>query len=568
MIVSKNSQVMVVDCNGVGAPIISPTRRFEVLDIKELYTDPTGSGQMIPNVRDLVVDYENNCFWRCSDVDYTKFKYTLVKFDPAPIYNADAEIGGCAQSQAETFRVLIDPSKHPMTLRVDGRLKFIGSDCDRIRIFKGMNISLNAIPISAYFQAGVYISNSIPMQLAAIDQVDNKTIKEPVPGHCNVEVEDGELLTIVAYSDTDDVVAIARAYAINTNMVLATETPSRQIQRVELISPFISPSDDRLLSIPINMPIDDLPLQCKVTYNDGVVVIPVDGMRAKLTGLRNSGSHDTFFISSTVGQKLDLQLTYFMANSESYIGNNVVDGAINEEYRAITEMVDGAYSVKLFVVPEWLDNDRGYRLRYFLYNLERGNVFEATAHVLPSLNSPAFDPRLYGVKQRLVVRCELDKVSPIYLPHIHSQTFYISLLRPGTDTADSYMLEYQQGKPDYGEAVYARFDYDNVQYWSLDVASGCKSKSEWLEKMYRLVYPLYDTRSEVEAPEPTHFVVVVNNQEFVRTVDQWLEPFNVDFRIDQADLVMIKWLRRLPNAELQLGISPMLAYQDDPILVK
>lgn len=546
---------------GVGVPDVVKSRRFTVWHIDELYTGPLGTGQYFPNVNDLVIDYPLNCMWRISAVDYTALTFEKLLYKPVTIYNDSAEIGGCAPSSSDTYRVYVDPTKHPYTLRVDPRLKFQGSDNDHIKIFKGRDISAAGNVVSAYFKDNRYLGTEIPLELATIENTTNLTVKAPVPGSISEVPADGEMVTIVVYSDTNEVACVAIAYVIVTNMVLAADNPSRRILDVRLKSPFLSPGDDHMLQLPVNIPLDDIPMSGEVVYTDGIRTVPLDGTRLRLDGLRNSGAHDTFYISTIAGQTLPLLLTYRVASDEIYVGTDLYEGVICKDYQATTLDVDGAYSVKLFVVPTWLDANRGWRLEYYLYNLDRGNVFYATPYVKPAVNAATFDPILYGVKQRLSVTVDLSRVSAMFTPHIHVQSFAISLLSPGTDNGSNFTLEYTQGSPEFGAGDIATFYYDNITYWMLDIACGAKSKTEWLQRLYWQIYPLYDRRTEANAPVPTHFEVVTKTKTYMKPIDSWLAPFHIDFQVNESEPVLLKWICRTAVDDLHLGMTCLTAHQ-------
>lgn len=545
-----------------GAPLTDKARRFTLWNILELYTGPNGSGQIMPNNDDLVVDYNTGQLLRVVDADYTAWTWKYKPFNLTPIENDDALTGSCGYMSPDTYRVYVDDSKHPAVLRVDSSLRWPGSDNDCIRIFKGIDISTdNSVVISGHYVNGRLVSDTIPLVLASIENVTNTTIKSPLPGICTKPIDDGELVTIVVYTDAGVPSLIRRCHVVKTNLVMALENPSRQILDVKLISPFMSPEDDRLLVLPTNIPLEDIPIHAEVKYTDGTRRVTIDGTRAVLHGLRNAGSHDTYYISSNVGQSMQLTLSYRMGRNETYAGDDVVDGTINKSYMATTLEVDGAYSVKLFVVPQWLDVERGYRLNYYLYSLERGNVFDATPYVYPGVNSPVFDPKLYGVKQRLVVSVDLSKVSPSYNAHIHPQTFHISLLAPGYALQDSFIIDYVHDQPGVGDDCYALFHYDNVTHWMLDITCGAKDKAEWLQRLYIQSYPLFDRRTEAGPLEPTHFEVVTRTRSYLKTINEWVSPFHVDFEVNEAETIMIRWIRRTPNDDLQLGMTPLIAHQ-------
>lgn len=549
-----------------GVPDPQPDRGFTVIDKAELYVDPSHGGQMVANPRDLIIDYDLNAMWKVVATDYTNYTYELEPFHPIPTYNAKIDIGGCAPHLSDTFRVYIDDSKHPATMRIDARLLVSGSDLDSVRVFRGKRIDSQGEIISGYYKNGRIESNRIPLALAAKE--GNKTVMSALPGVCISDTENGELVTLVYYAETTEVVAIAYCYVVKTAMVMAIDAPAKQVLDVKLLSPFMSKSNDRLLELPINIPLDDIPMEAEIRYTDSVRKVNIDGSRVVLNGLRNSGSHDTYYISSNAGQDIDLMLAYRLSSNETYLGDDVVDGVINKPYKASTLDIDGAYSVKLFVVPRWVDRDTGYRLEYYLYDLERGNVFYATPYIEAGENSEVFDPKLYNYKQRLIVRVDLSKVSQTYNAHIHPQSFHISLISDGDHMGTNYLIDYVHDGETYGADVFAKFYYSNINYWKLDISCGAKSKAEWLQRLYYDSYPLYDMRSESAPPEPTHVEVIVKETTYTIDVNHWMDAFNIDFQIDEGQHIRLRWIRRTPQDVLHLGMSPMLAHQTTETLAK
>lgn len=545
------------------SPIVDwdDTRGWRMYGIDEVYDVKTKKGKWFPNVNDYIANYHLNVFERVTFADRTSLEYKTVIAGTITPDNSGA-IEGCGGPNInKSYRVYIDDSKFPATLRVDSRLQWTGADNNSYRVFRGQNISDTGEVISANIKDGKLVGNTLPMLLAAIDNVDNLTIMSPAPGHAKGEFKNWEPCSIVVYGDNDTETSIAYAYIVKTNMHMSEEDSERIVLGVELVSPFLNPSNKYQLDLPINIPLDDIPLSVKVTYNSGVVEYPLDGTKCALDGLRNSGSFDTFYISSLTGQRIDLTLRYNLAKNETYVGTDLFGSTIIKDYTASTLPVDGAYSVKLYVVPQWLDVARGYKLNYYLYNLDRGSVYDATPHIELGADGAVFDPKLYGVKQTINIRCDLGKVSPNYNNHIHAQTYHITLLAQGNQNRDPYLIEYNPTESIYGEGLNIKFDYDNVKYWTADVKCGCKDKSEWLTRLYRNIHPLFDRRTEDEAPEPTHFEIVIGSKVYTRTINQWLETFNIDFQVKDGNAVYIKWLKRTPTGTLQLGLSPLIARQ-------
>jgi hypothetical protein len=59
-------------------------------------------------------------------------------------------------------------------------------------------------------------------------------------------------------------------------MILAADAPAKQILNLRLVSPFLSEGDDTILELPVNIPIEDIPLSGEITYADGKRTIPLD----------------------------------------------------------------------------------------------------------------------------------------------------------------------------------------------------------------------------------------------------------------------------------------------------
>ena len=52
-------------------PNVDPTRRFSTFHISEIYTGPNGTGIWVPNVNDMVIDWDNGIY-KVVSVDHYK----------------------------------------------------------------------------------------------------------------------------------------------------------------------------------------------------------------------------------------------------------------------------------------------------------------------------------------------------------------------------------------------------------------------------------------------------------------------------------------------------------------
>ena len=516
---------------------------------------PTG---FVPNPKDWIVDPDTNIVYRVETVNYAVPSWTTKVINGIPANNENKVLGGHYPIRSDKYRIYVDTTKNPASMVVSNNLTWNGPDIDGIRIFRGTDISDKGEILSGYYKNGRLDKNYLPMQTISKDGVDT-VVKAALPGSCLAPVKHGEEFSYIVYADSGEIVDMGTGYFILTNLVMAQETPSRQVMDIRLESPFIVDDNSTVLTLPINLPLDSIPLKAIVRYSDGEKTLAIDGARVKLNGLRNAGSHDTYYIASNAGSELPLLLSYVLAKGETYAGPNITDGMVWKDYTGVTEAVDGAYSMKLFVVPKWLDASRGYRLQFFLYSLTRGMVYDATAAVNFTTGT-LFDPLLMGVKQRLTVQCDISKVDQKFVAFIQSQSFAITLINPGNELNTNYLIEYLPDGLTYGNNIWAEFKYSNVNFSELDVSVKATTKAQWLQTLYDPMYPLYDRRNETGPLEPTHFEIHVGGQVYTYAVDDWMSKKTVDYRVALDDVLVIRWIRRTPTDDLQLGCSPMLAH--------
>ncbi|QVW56138.1 hypothetical protein pEaSNUABM10_00275 [Erwinia phage pEa_SNUABM_10] len=536
--------------------LIDKDRGFRVWGEHDLYDEKTGTG-FVPNPKDWIV-HDDNIVERVLTVNYATPSWTVEVINAIPVKNTDKINGGHYPLRSDKYRIYFDTTKNPATMVVDNNITFNGPDVDGIRIFRGTDISDNGEILSGFYKNGRLDKNYLPMQTISKDGVDT-VVKSPLPGSLLAPVEHGESFSYVVYADSGDIIEIGTGYFIKTNLVMPQDTASRQVLDIKLVSPFIVDDNGTVLTLPINIPLDSIPLSVVVKYSDGEKKMNIDGSRVILNGIRNAGSHDTYYLSTNAGNELPLTLSYLLAKGETYLGENLINGTIFKDYTAVTETVDGAYSMKLFVVPKWLNANQGYRLQYYLYNLTRGQVYDATA-ACTLTGGQAFDPMLYGVKQRLNVQCDISKVDAKFRAFIQAQSFSITLVNPGTELNTNYFIEYLPDGLKYGEGIWATFKYSNVNYSEIDVRCGKATKAEWLAALYDPSYPLYDRRNESGPLEPTHFEIHVGGQVVTAAVDDWMSAKVVNYKVGLDDTLVIRWLRRTPTDTLQLACSPMLAH--------
>lgn len=536
-------------------PIFDPNRGFRTWNLSEVYRGPDHSGHYVPNMDDMVVDWDNG-FFRVVGLD---LKTGLVRLErwhfpdenPAET-NANVLLGVDIAAQGESYRVFLDDSVTPHSLACDARLHIYGTTANTIKLFKGTHIGEDGDVISAmYDQGGTFLGENIPLELVAMPDQHNIAIKTPVTGYTLHRLQDGEVVTAVVYDDAGYAISYSTLLVKNTAFVRTTEANRRYVTDIHLESPFLDTKDERLMRLPTNLAAKDVPATGVVTYSDGSVYrMPADGGRFNLYGLDH-------FISTIVGQKIPLVLSYRLGEDEICYGAEVgYNKHISKEYWGTTTEFDETYSIKLFAFPRWVDDVRGYTLDFYLYTLDRSKVYNVTPEVSITDNSPAFQPHRYGEKQKLTLYIDMDKVDSKYPPFRHVQTMEVTLLSPGTDRSTNWLVGFTPNQnPPYGMGLKAEIETVNHNLWHLRLGNGFLSQEDWLRHFYHATEPLHNYSTETLAPTPNIFVVRTKHEHYEFAIGQWDDDLEILNDLKQGENIVIEFIHRIYENDLQLAIA-------------
>lgn len=550
--------------NSNPSPIIQPDLPFATWNSTQIYDPayPDGTGIYVPNVNDIIFDFVQGMFIVTS-VDYTTGASNRRKWElplqPSGNDNEDVLLGSGPGTISDSYRACINSSLRPSPLSLDRRLRLYGTTTSSIKVFRGTDISAHGEVISKFYdQNWNLLGDSIPLELVAMNDATNFAVKAPKVGYTTANVSDGELLTVVTYDDVGTVVSTAKMLAQNTSFIRTSDASTKYIRSISVKCAFLNPSDPTNIQFPINMPVENLNMIGVVTYSDGTTLeLPVDGTKFMMYGLDN-------YIATEQGQRIPLVLVYNLsANEYNYIGVPSTTRAIAEEYSATTMPTDGAYSVKLFVYPVWQDSLNGYRLQYYLYNLDRQDVYDVTNIAQADTDARPFNPTQYNVYQTVAVAVDLNRVDPAFAPLRHVQTVGITLQRPGNDySGDNWTVAYTPGQsPAYGVGTLAKVRFVDATNWKLDLSSGCTTLAEWLDRCYYAAQPLFDSRSEIKAPVPNIMRINVNGTRYEFPVGQWSSSFTVGQSMAEGSNVYVEWVLRDSENDLQLGVSAFIVHQ-------
>ena len=547
-------------------PVYDPASRWCWWSLEEIYLHGgPGANRYVPKVNDYVKDTTSDEDYIVTAIDPVTLESTLRLLSNSPtsgvIDPPDVLIGVGPGTQSDTYRVYLDRTVTPNVLAVDARLKVGGSLASYAKIYKGTNLTSTGKVVSfLYDPAGTFLTQNVPLELAAIDSHTNNAIKVVSVCYTNEYMVDGEIVTVVIYSADGHVVSKRQLLVENTSFIRSINSAQKYISHISLKSPFLSSADQNTLSYPINVPLHAFNMIGVVHYSDNSTTeLAVDGSKFKIMGLER-------FVATIVGQEVQLGLSYALSPGEVCYGAVSGDGKfVTEPYRLVVANQVGAYSVKLYGYPVWVSEAEGYMLRWFMYNLDRDVTFEVTPFVSFNTDTPVFRPKAYGETQKVSVRINIRDVSSMFNSYIHVQTFDITLRAPATNRdpgQSNWSIQFEPGQiPAFGTGLRARIQIVNATLTRLNISSGITVMTEWLEKVYLATKPLIDRRREVAPAEPNFFAITAGTTRYEFPINAWNNQLSIGGGFDIDDTLFIEFFKREAGSDILLGKSAMQIFE-------
>ena len=536
-------------------PIYEPDREWKEWLLREIYTGPTGTGRYVPNIDDKVFDW-NTGYYRVTEVDTTTYLCKMVPW-VAPESSVDVDTvdilyGVGPWYPFESAMCYIDDSVLPYRLAVDDRLFLKHRSTQYAKIFLGYDTTeATGVVISkVYDSAGNYVGENIPLDLVAMPNLENHSIRTLRPAHTTHKLSDGDLVTVVTYNDAGGALSKTLLRVSNTAFIRSVEANQRYIQSIEILSPFRSKTDPFVIEFPINVTLESVTVMGRVNYSDGYKDLAIDGTKFALLGLDS-------YVSTINGQKHPLTLRYEVGDDETAYANTTIGNrSLMAAYKAKTTEVDGAYSVKLFAFPCWDTALLQYELHWFLYNLDRSTWYYVNDYVELGVNSAPFKPRLYGTQQEMDFVIDLSKVDGRFAKVRIPQHLTLTLLAPPSESNELWGITYDKTYDHpFGLEAYANFTHISGTNYKCVLNDKHKFQDIWLKRFYYDVYPLTSEKLETTPPTPTHFVVNANGIEQEYPLSAWNSELVVPVAIPTGRNIYIHWIRRDGDNDLHLAVS-------------
>lgn len=541
-----------------GVPIYNPNGLWQIWALAQIFQGQAGTNMYIPKVNDYVVDFTTNDWFRVSYVDPTTYIPTLVPLTTAPnnvLTSGDVLQGIGSGTGADTFRVYLDESVIPFSLAVDARLSYPGSDVVAVKIFTGSDFTNNNNCISAYYdQSGHLLSQAIQTVESQVTHADGSVSAEMTIPVCytNVDLPDGTPVTAVAYYASGMVCSKQQLLIEKSSFIRLADSGTKYVTGIQLVSPYMSQANPGVIQFPVNVLLSGLNLMGIVNYSDGsTATLPVDGTKFSIMGFDG-------FVSSVVGEDFKVVLKYNLSSDEAVYGANSVNNAkfITETYTAITTNSDGAYTLKLYAYPVWINAVSGYRLEWFLYDLDRSQYWDVTSLVTFSAANPAFQPLTYGTVQSLTASVLLSRVDPSFTNYNFSGSVAVTLLQPGTN-ASPWEVQFTPGQaPGYGPGLVAAVQELQANEYTINLASGFTDQASWLQALYYNTQPLTDPAQEAVLPAPNYFAIQLpDGSEIECPLSAWNATQTSTVALTNYATLFVTFFLRTSTNDLQLTVA-------------
>ena len=529
-------------------PLYDREAPWKIWALFEIWMGGTGGHKFIPKVKDYVVDTDTNVWYIVDHLDPVTMIPTLrelFKNNVSTNFSATDLLFGIG-NPVETFRVYIDKRTFPYNTMVDSRVIIPGSASISAKLYRYVNNE--PIPISKIYDAnGQFISENIPLELVRSDSHETVLSKSILPFHVSEDLEDNEVVLVVAFNAAGTPTYKRQLVVENTSFLRGTDNNRKYVSHISMKCPFLNDSAPNQIDFPLNIPTNAINAIGVVHYSDGSTFEnPVDGNLFQLWGLDK-------YISSIEGRPVPLVLSYQLRQGES------AEAGVGLEARGVTALYtiktvnpNNSYSVKLFCYPEWVSPVDGYRLRWFLYSLDRNNYIDVTPYVQFDPNHGVFNPLGFGYAQSKVVSINLRDIGPGYKPFVHVQGVVINLFGAPNQSATPWTVGEVQSGVMYGRQLHL----DRISGRTYSVKNGINDQVTWLNRLYYETVPIIDNAVEVTPPRPTHFTLIANNValgEF--SINDWDKPIAVGVDIPLYSTVYLRFVRRVGDQVMELSMA-------------
>ena len=542
------------------SPVYDPEGLWKTWAYDEIFFGPDhpAAHRFVPKPLDYVRDPETYTTWIVDHIDPVTLIPTLREIKPAgwsyALTKEDMIFGVGPSAQMDTYRAFLNDSVFPHTMSLDPRFMPKGTMSSYCKVFMGTDTTPEGEVLSKMYDAtGNFISSAVPLEMVALDSHTNYAVKIVKRFNITKKLVNAERVTAVIYADDGHVVERRQFLVENTDVIADVSASTKYISEISLESLWLSQSSPDQFDYPLNIPMDALNVVGVVTYSDGSTKkYPVDGSRFALLGLEGR-------LSTIIGQPHELVLRYRMGNQELAYASTGVNGRyITKPYRIVTTNPNNSIAVKLFGYPFWEGESIGYKMRWFLLNLNRNVKFEVTEFVRFTENTGSYDPKLYGYLQQKSVSINLRDVSPSFIPYVHTQVVDIYLHDPADNVPDA---NWTVSTETPNAIVFGNQVWGNKKANKVLFRADHADFESWLNAFYYNTLPLIDPTREARPLVPTHFAVTYGTTETEWPIADWDKELSIGASISSKTTATIRFFKRTVAGDLHLSYAAAMIKQ-------
>ena len=450
-------------------------------------------------------------------------------------------------------KISIDDTVFPYRLDVSPFAEIRTVEARYAKIISGSIFGPHRVIGFMLSSTGDLVDDKIPLDLIAdVNGVTNYHIKNVQVCYTNETIKNGDVLTVVLYSAAGHALSENQLVVVNTNFMRDGTAPREYIKTVYIESPYLSTSDPFELQLPLNWNNSSLNMIGVVEYQSGRKVrLPIDGRKFYLEGLQQ-------LLSAIPGHRHNLMLKYALERDENTIHSvSSFSNTIAQPYSVRQVKINNSYTIKLYAFPTWDASIAGYRLKFFLVNLDRNQFVNVTPHVRFVSGTPLFDGHSFGVTQRLQVSLNLRDVFTTFKPFVHTQAFEISLYGSPLTYRSPWTVRQSGSDPSaFGVDLHA---VKSVDARTIRIDSNITDYDDWYARMFGSSNPLLsDAGNPLSYPEPTHFVVINGSQVAQFPITDWNKDLTILGTLTNYSNIDILWKHVNAITEMIISVSSLI----------
>lgn len=474
--------------------------KVDVHYIDEIFDpDKPVSGKYFPTIYSIVIDGQGNV-WYVSARDETTYRSTLK-----PIHLVTSE------DDEDTVKIISygndkyclyqDTRVSPYKLVCDAKILFYGNNLKEFELIHNDDEGNQEI-ISMYLDSNdSFVTSRIP--LAPISS-EYHAYKFPTNCHTTVDLVEGEPVTMNVYNNLGNIAATLTIYV--RNGVWLNDLQSRT-------NPIVALDAECLQTVGSDFYVKErqdpahLNIRPYLLYADGAKsYIPIDNKQCFLYGLE-------YFVPSYPGYSQTLIIKYFLNYRETSTVHTTVNNikfiSCTKKLLVVKDKED--YSFKLTAIPKFNLASQSWELHFFLYTDDRESCYDVDDYVTydDGFNFDGSNAK-WGYEQRVMVNYDFQHVLDTTDPLTGTQVFYVTVNHPNNYERYTFRENKDSEIVYGGDSALSRRPviwYDSSISKYFIPTSIFHNKEAVIESFYRKACPFYDTRTETEAPTPTHFVI-------------------------------------------------------------